>query len=134
MIGANALKNPVTIKQPVIEDRNLRGALIVIFAINKNFHFRISAAYCKKPVEANVNLNRGTGGAQLDAVANFSLSANGVGGEGRGEVARFKFKSPRLRLRPASARPASPLPARAGKRESAAVPSCARTGIPAGEI
>jgi urease beta subunit len=61
MIGANALKNPVTIKQPVIEDRNLRGALIVIFAINKNFHFRINAAYGKKPAEANVNLNSGTG-------------------------------------------------------------------------
>jgi hypothetical protein len=40
----------------VIEDRNLRGALVVIFAINKNFHFRINAAYWKKPAEANLNL------------------------------------------------------------------------------
>jgi putative aminopeptidase FrvX len=61
VIGANALKNPVTIKQTVIEDRNLRGALIVIFAINKNFHFSINAAYWKNPADANLNLNRGTG-------------------------------------------------------------------------
>ena len=61
VIGANALKNPVAVKQAVIEDRNLRIPLVVIFAINKNFHFRINAAYWKKPVEANVNLNSGTG-------------------------------------------------------------------------
>ena len=28
---------------------------------------------------------------QLDTTANFSLSANGVGGEGRGEVARLNL-------------------------------------------
>jgi hypothetical protein len=61
VIGANALKNPVTVKQPVIEDRNLRIPLVVIFAINKNFHFRINAGYRKKPAEANLNLNGGTG-------------------------------------------------------------------------
>jgi hypothetical protein len=40
----------------MIEDRNLRGALVVIFAINENFHFRIKTDYQKIEVEANVNL------------------------------------------------------------------------------
>jgi len=35
--------------------------LVVIFAIIKNFHFRINAGYLKKPAEANLNLNSGTG-------------------------------------------------------------------------
>ena len=56
VISANALKNPITIKQAVIEDRNLRITLVVIFAINKNFHFRINADYWKNPAEANLNL------------------------------------------------------------------------------
>ena len=61
VIGANALKNPIAVKQAVIEDRNLRLPLVEIFAINENFHFRIKTDYQKNGVEANVNLNRGTG-------------------------------------------------------------------------
>jgi len=47
MIGANALKNSVAVKQAVIEDGNFRVVFVVIFAINKNFHFRINAGYGK---------------------------------------------------------------------------------------
>ncbi len=38
VVGANALENAIAIKQAVVEHRNLRGAFVVIFAVNKDFH------------------------------------------------------------------------------------------------
>ncbi len=55
MISADALKNAVAVKQPVIEHGHLRVALAVIFAVNENFH-QCRQGYWKKRGEANVNL------------------------------------------------------------------------------
>ena len=38
VVGANALENAIAIKQAVVEDRNLRSAFVVVFAVNKDFH------------------------------------------------------------------------------------------------
>ena len=38
VVGADAFEDPVAVKQAVVEDRNLRVAFVMVFAVNENFH------------------------------------------------------------------------------------------------
>ena len=38
VVGPNALEDAVPVQQPVVEDRNLGVALVVVFSVNINFH------------------------------------------------------------------------------------------------
>src|SRR5215475_8527008 len=55
MIGADPFENPVPVKQSVIENRNLRIALAVVFSVNVNFHARRTGNYETLSVKATLN-------------------------------------------------------------------------------
>ena len=55
VVGADALKHAIAVKQAVIEHRDFCVALAVIFAININLHAKRLQTYAIKTAEANVN-------------------------------------------------------------------------------
>jgi hypothetical protein len=66
IVGADAFKNAVAVKQAVVEHGDFCVALVEIFAINENFHAKWLPEYFKMRVEANVNLMRGRCNASIE--------------------------------------------------------------------